>query len=928
MRSSLPLTLAVVVAPLLSLAGARSAAAGAPADTRVRGVSSHVIAAGGSHAFAIVKDSVFGVGGTYAWGTDTSYELGNGTPAANAAAPVSITSYSQIAAGKSFTVAIDWAGALWGWGLTDKGQAGTSVSGTAQSTAKKVGSKIWKSLAAGVNHACGITADGNLYCWGDNSMGELAKDPATTAQTATPTLVGATSDRWIAVACGDKFTYAIKANGALYSWGSNSTAGAVSGQLGQGYTGDLSRFAVNQIGSKRWVGVAAGASHGLGIQEDGTLWAWGYNTSYQLGTGDTTRQSAPVQLLSGSYFMAVSAGSKSSYAIRSDGALLAWGDNTSGQLGCCSAPQKTPGTVGGGLYQYVAGGADFALAVAANGELRTFGNNGSGQLGRTGTATAPALVPDTAGASFAAIKPPVLAKGGGVGSGPTYTGARIKSSGVLETWGYYGDADSTGVMGLASTQTGVFNQLATCDTADKICWEPTPVAYVTSGSTYPANKVPWRAVSASVSHMLAIRADGSLWAWGGNTQGEVGNGTKNVVNLPVKIGSDTWWKVVADETNSHSYGIRADGTLWTWGGGTTSPTQLCTSGACNGYRFAVIAPGLTVLAISTDGTLWGANSGITMEKLDNHNSDSPASWAGLTWLDAQTYAQNTSAIDSSGRLWTWGYNNYGQCGNGTISNETADGLPVKIPNAVLSNVVAASQCSTSALALTADFKPYGWGENHDGELGVSGSEMSSPVNLLTGVPTSGTTRTSYWSGARITSLECGSDTSVASDRSGWLWSAGETDDGATGTGVYTTTSPSTHPLTQEHPLYPDGYEANGLSASVGNPQGLYSGSSWSTGVNQANGQWFQMDLGTSAWRVTLVSTAIRLVSTGATDYPRTFDVRVSDDGTNFTTVAAGVKGTGQTMTIPIGPQAARYIRVVITAAANVPWGILSALVEE
>ena len=230
MRSSLPLTLAVVVAPLLSLAGARSAAAGAPADTRVRGVSSHVIAAGGSHAFAIVKDSVFGVGGTYAWGTDTSYELGNGTPAANAAAPVSITSYSQIAAGKSFTVAIDWAGALWGWGLTDKGQAGTSVSGTAQSTAKKVGSKIWKSLAAGVNHACGITADGNLYCWGDNSMGELAKDPATTAQTATPTLVGATSDRWIAVACGDKFTYAIKANGALYSWGSNSTAGAVSGQ--------------------------------------------------------------------------------------------------------------------------------------------------------------------------------------------------------------------------------------------------------------------------------------------------------------------------------------------------------------------------------------------------------------------------------------------------------------------------------------------------------------------------------------------------------------------------------------------------------------------------------------------------------------------------------------------------------------------------
>jgi alpha-tubulin suppressor-like RCC1 family protein len=400
------------------------------------------------------------------------------------------------------------------------------------------------------------------------------------------------------------------------------------------------------------------------------------------------------------------------------------------------------------------------------------------------------------------------------------------------------------------------------------------------------------------------------------------------VKLPVKIGTDTWWKAVTDETGTRSYAIRADGTLWTWGGGTTSPTQLCTSGACAGYHFAVIAPGSTVLAISTDGTLWGASSGITMEKLDNHNSDSPASWAGLTWLDAQVYAQDTSAIDSSGKLWTWGYNNYGQCGQGTISNETADGLPVKIAASVLSNVVAASQCSTSMLALTADFKPYGWGENHDGELGISGSEISTPVNLLTGVPISGSgTRTSYWYGAQISAIECGSDTSVASDRSGWLWASGETDTGATGAGIYTTTSPSTNPTTQEHPLYPDGYEANSLSASIGNPQGLYSGSSWSTGVNQANGQWFQLDLGNTS-RVTLVATAIRLVSTSATDYPRTFDVRVSNDGTSFTTVVAGVTGTGRTMTIPIGLQTARYIRIVITAAASVPWGVSSALVEE
>jgi alpha-tubulin suppressor-like RCC1 family protein len=233
------------------------------------------------------------------------------------------------------------------------------------------------------------------------------------------------------------------------------------------------------------------------------------------------------------------------------------------------------------------------------------------------------------------------------------------------------------------------------------------------------------------------------------------------------------------------------------------------------------------------------------------------------------------------------------------------------------------------LALTADFKPYGWGENHDGELGISGSEISTPVNLLTGVPIAGSgTRTSYWYGAQISAIECGSDTSVASDRAGWLWASGETDTGATGAGIYTTTSPSTNPTTQERPLYPDGYEANSLSASIGSPLGLYSGSPWSTGTNQANGQWFQMDLGTGTSRVTLLSTAIRLVSTSATDYPRTFDVRVSNDGTTFTTVVAGATGTGQTMTIPLGIQTARYLRIVITAAANVPWGISSALIEE
>ncbi|BDR52784.1 hypothetical protein KIM372_06910 [Bombiscardovia nodaiensis] len=303
------------------------------------------ISAGTSHVLALTDD-----GETYGWGANYTGEVGDGTTVTRYE-PIHITNpagvhFTQISAGGGSSggnsMAIGSDGNVYAWGDNSEGQIGDGTK-----TNRLVPTKISLGtsarpvqVCAGFYYSMVLTSDNAIYMWGANFRGRLANGSATAGST-TPVriLPGAipSGTQITSISAGTDHAMALSSTGTAYAWGRNDM-----GQVGDGTTVDkLTPVKVlpgEMTPGSTIIAISAGGWHSLAIGSDHTVYGWGSNTFYSLGTGNRANKSTPTKVLRAAmvpntYITAISAGRYHSVAIGNDNTVYGWGLNDNGQLG-------------------------------------------------------------------------------------------------------------------------------------------------------------------------------------------------------------------------------------------------------------------------------------------------------------------------------------------------------------------------------------------------------------------------------------------------------------------------------------------------------------------------------------------------------------------------------------------------------------------
>ncbi|MCL1875880.1 MAG: hypothetical protein FWF87_06440 [Synergistaceae bacterium] len=249
----------------------------------------------------------------------------------------------------------------------------------------------------------------------------------------------------------------------------------------------------------------------------------------------------------------------------------------------------------------------------------------------------------------------------------------------------------------------------------------------------------WAAVATGWQHTAAIKTDGSLWTWGWNEYGQLGNGTNTERRAPVRVGTENdWAKIAQGSASNHTIAIKTDGSLWAWGRnnygqlGVSSSTNRSTPvrvGTENDWA-AAAAGGYHTAAIKTDGSLWtwGDNSLCQLGDGTDTNRYTPMrTGTENDWMAVAAGYSHTVAIKTDGSLWAWGVNQYGELGNGAnISSNT----PIRVGNE--NDWAAAAAGWGFTIAIKTDKSLWTWGFNIYGQLGDgTTTNRSAPIRVGT-----------------------------------------------------------------------------------------------------------------------------------------------------------------------------------------------------
>lgn len=589
------------------------------------------VSAGEASSVALKSD-----GTVWSWGQNTYGQLGNNSTT-DSHTPVQVqglTGVTQIAAGYAHNLALKSDGTVWAWGLGSSGQLGNNATTTALMPVQVQGLSGVVAITAGWAQSLALKSDGTVWAWGWNGDGQLGD--GTTTNRLTPVQVQGLSSV-SQISTGAWHTMAMTSSGTVYAWGDNGN-----GELGQSTAPNTGSTTPIQVPGVTASQVSAGGAHEMAMQTTGTLTGWGYNADGELADATTTNRTSPVLIRGfGTAQPFVSAGYQDTMLLRDDGTVWGTGQNTYGQLGDGSTTNRSNFVQVQQLanVRSVAAGYYHSLAIAADKTVRAWGLNSSGQLGNNSTTNSSAPVPVQS-----------LSNATAVGAGNADSVA-LKSDGTVWAWGYNGDGE---LGNNSTTNSSVPVQVQGLSGVTQIA-----VGYGTN---------------------LALKSDGTVWAWGLNNVGELGNNSTTNSTVPVQVQGLT--NVVSISTSyAHTLALKSDGTVWAWGynanaqlgDGTTTnrltPVQIHGLGqvsqiGAGAYESATLSP---------SGTLqtWGDNT--YGEGGDPNNTSTniltPSHVPGVSGAtQISAGGVNIAAVQDTGALVAFGYNYYGEIGDGTTTN--------------------------------------------------------------------------------------------------------------------------------------------------------------------------------------------------------------------------------------------------------------------
>jgi alpha-tubulin suppressor-like RCC1 family protein len=836
------------------------------------------VSVNGQHSLAIRNDGLL-----FSWGGNAVGQLGDST-ITNKSSPVQLGSdtWSDVSAGNSHSAAIRSDGALFTWGENDNGRLGLgfTIDNINISSPTQVGSLSWSQVSAGLLHTVARTTDGILYSFGGNASGQLGT--GNTTEVSDPTQVGTSS--WSQVAAGTSHTAAIGNDGILHTWGLGS-----SGQLGN--TDELQNFSsptivgnnifiipLNtsspvQLGSSLWKNISAAEFHNLGIGNNNKLYTWGTNASGRLGSSQLVHK-VPTIIASDKNWSYVSAGRLNSAGITSRRSLYVWGENGDGQLADGTrADRSSPVQVGTSSWIQVSVGPQHMSAITVDNKLFAWGENNNGELGQFGN-TGPAYswsqvytttyygASDGVGSTFLGLRSDGLLFFAGDNRStflnipsntavysPVQVGTSSWSKVAMSFLG--SDTIRPSVMGISNDGllygygSNGFGQLGNGTTSSI-----TGTSFVQIGSDT------WSDVKVGYNFTVAIKSDGTLWAWGFNGYYNLGDGTIIDKSSPVQIGTSSWKQISV--VDSSVLAIRNDDTLWAWGVNTAGQLGIWNTDL-ETYSWSQIAlTGYNSVAIRSDGALWtwGGNdfglngnnlSGGTFDRAGN--TSKPSNLGTNSWSQISSGFFHNLAIRSDGTLWSWGDAAGGRLGNGSTFNSRSS--PVQVGTSSWTQISAGTYHS---LGITSDGGLFAWGSNSTGALGFGDTlNRTSPAKL-------GTDSWIFVNASKT--FDPANISSFAIRLGGSLFSWGSNGFGQLGDGTI---------ISRSSPVQVGTSSWNQVSSGTGHVLAIRSGGSLFTWGNNNNGQ-----LGSGT--ITLRSSPVQVGSSSWTQVSAALDSSIARSG--------------------------------------------------